>query len=618
MIEYYSSVTTSEFELTAFLANLTQRAGIYKMLDVNNQIIYIGKAKNLKHRVNSYFKSTQVSIKQRKMLDKVTRIEITVTQSEVEALLLESQQIKQYQPRYNICLRDDKSYPYIFISTTDPFPRVQFYRGAKTKAGRYFGPYPSANAVKETLKWLPSIFPVRQCEDNYYRNRSRPCLQYQIHRCTAPCVGFISESEYQQDVQATMLFLQGKGHNLLQPFVDKMQQASAALEFEQASYWRDKISRLRTILEKQAVDTEPIEADIWACVVEAGLICVQVFMIRAGQTIGNHEFFPKMNTEVDATEVLTAFIPQYYLQQPIPDHLWVNHPLTEVELLTEWLSKQAQHRVTLHHQARGQAQQWLQMAITNVHHALATRLTGKQQFHQRLVDLQQRLQLATLPQRLECIDISHTQGQQTVASLVVLTADNGLFKSAYRRFNIEGIRGGDDYAAIYQTVFRRFKRWQSSTIAMPDILFVDGGQGQVQQAQNALNAVELNNVMIIGIAKGLERKVGMEKLVFTDKTMKVLPRDCPALLLIQQLRDEAHRFAITHHRRRRNRVQQQSILENIVGLGAKKRQQLLQQFGGLAAISSASIDALTHVKGIGLPLAQRIYDTFHPDNGCQI
>ncbi len=604
--------TAIEFELVSFLAHLTQRPGIYKMLDVHGKIIYIGKAKNLKNRVSSYFKTSSNSAKQQKMLAKMARIEVTITQSEAEALLLESQQIKHHQPRYNICLRDDKSYPYILITTADEFPRLSFYRGAKTQPGRYFGPYPSAKLVKETLQWLPSIFPVRQCDDSFYKNRSRPCLQYQIQRCTAPCVGLVNAESYQQDVAHTLLFLEGKGDDLIEPFVQKMQQASKALNFEHAAMWRDKISRLRAILEKQAVHGECGDVDIIACATEAESACVQVFMIRHGQNLGNREFFPKMNAEQTAAEVIAAFIPQYYLDQPIPEALIVSHPLTESKLLIELLATQAQHSVTISTPTRGEQVHWLKMALINASNALATQLADKQSIKARFVQLQQQLHCPSLPERLECVDISHTQGQQTVASFVVFTHE-GMLKSAYRRFNIDGIRAGDDYAAIHQAVLRRFKRIQHGEFPVPDILLIDGGKGQVQQAQCAVNEVGLNNVMIIGVAKGADRKVGMEKLIVANQTTPlVLGSSSAALLLIQQVRDEAHRFAITGHRQRRGKAQNRSLLEDISGLGPKKQQQLLQQFGGLQALSSASVEALSRIKGISSQLAHRIYDTFHP------
>jgi len=603
------------FDSQAFLATLTQQAGIYKMLDDSGDIIYIGKAKNLKNRVSSYFKTPSASPKQQALLRKVAAIEVTVTNSESEALLLESQQIKHHQPRYNICLRDDKSYPYLFLSAAD-FPQLSFHRGAKKKKGQYFGPYPSASAVKETLKLLQKIFPVRQCEDSYYKSRSRPCLQYQIQRCTAPCVGLISQAQYQQDVDSTVLFLQGKSEVLINQLIDKMTQAATALQFEQAAAIRDKIQRLRTILEKNHVHGERGDVDIVACASQAGVACVQVFFIRAGQNLGNRLFFPKLTaTDSEPATVLQAFIPQYYLERPLPAEIIISHPLLETDLLSAALTQQAGYAVTLTAQVRGERAKWLQLATVNAENALYSQLADKQNTAARFVGLQQALGCLQTPQRLECFDISHTQGECTVASCVVFTQE-GALTAAYRRFNITGITPGDDYAAIYQAVARRFKRIKQGQFPVPDVLLIDGGKGQVQQAQKAVSEVGLNNVMIVGVAKGVERKAGMEKLILLNQEQPlVLARDAGALLLIQQIRDEAHRFAITGHRLRRAKAKTQSVLESIAGLGPKRRQRLLNQFGGLQGISRAGIEALCSIDGISQPLAQRIYDTFHPQNG---
>lgn len=605
----------STFDAKNFLKNLTQRPGIYKMFNAAGEIIYIGKAKNLKNRVSSYFKSQTASPKQQTMVAKIANIEITVTHTEGEALLLESQQIKLHQPRYNICLRDDKSYPYLFISQHD-FPQLAFHRGAKKKPGQYFGPYPSASAVKETLKLLQKIFPVRQCEDSYYKSRSRPCLQYQIKRCTAPCVGFVNKEQYAEDVASTVLFLQGKGDILINQLIVKMELSAKNLQFEQAADFRDQIVRLRSILEKHFVQGERGDVDIIACAAVGDLACVQVFFIRNGQNLGNKLFFPKINGETfDPAVVLRAFIPQYYLEKQLPHELIVSHELEETELLSQVLTQQAEHTVTISHNVRGERQKWLQMAMTNAQNSLTTKLADKQSMLARFVSLQQELKLPQLPQRMECFDISHTQGQQTVASCVVFNSE-GALKSAYRRFNIEGITPGDDYAAIYQAVLRRFKRIKQGEFPVPDVLFIDGGKGQVQQAQKAVSEVGLNNVMIVGVSKGPDRKAGMEKLILVDQQQPLaVTTGASALLLIQQIRDEAHRFAITGHRQRRGKAKTQSVLEEIEGLGPKRRQSLLKQFGGLQGITRAGVDALCSVDGISKPLAQRIYDTFHSQDG---
>jgi len=607
--------TAEGFDVKAFLKSLTQRPGIYKMLDAQGQIIYIGKAKNLKNRVSSYFRSNAASPKQQAMVAKIAAIEVTVTHTEGEALLLESQLIKRHKPRYNISLRDDKSYPYVFISSFHDFPQLVYHRGAKKRKGKYFGPYPSASAVKETLKLLQKLFPVRQCEDSYYNARSRPCLQYQIERCTAPCVGLISKEQYQSDVDNTVLFLQGQSGTLIDQLVGKMEQASAELNFEQAAGYRDQILRLRAVLEKHAIEGERGDVDILACAARGDVACVQVFFIRAGQNLGNRQFYPKIGDDNDPAVILQAFVSQYYLDKTLPQELIVSHPLPEAKLLGEVLSEQAKRNVAISHNVRGERQKWLQMAITNADNALQSKLANKQSLYARFASLQQEFGCAQIPKRLECFDISHTQGEQTVASCVVFDRE-GPVKSDYRRFNIEGVTGGDDYAAIHQAVLRRFKRMQQGEHPAPDILLIDGGKGQVAEAQKALAELQINNVMIVGVSKGPDRKAGMEKIILPgqDQPLDVTP-GAAALLLIQHIRDEAHRFAITGHRQRRGKAKRQSSLEEIAGLGPKRRQSLLKQFGGLQGVANAGIDALAGIDGISRQLAQRIYDTFHQHDG---
>ncbi len=603
------------FDIKGFLKNLTKRPGIYKMLNDKGQIIYIGKAKNLKNRVSSYFRTKTASVKQQAMVVKITSIEVTVTNTEGEALLLESQQIKRYKPRYNICLRDDKSYPYLFLSSYHDYPQISLHRGAKKKKGKYFGPYPSAGAVKETLKLLQKIFPVRQCDDSYYNNRTRACLQYQIERCTAPCVDLITKDNYAEDVKNTVLFLEGKGNLLIDQLIDKMEAASSQLEFEQAVIYRDQISRLRTVLEKHFIQGEKGDVDIIACETKAGIACVQVFFIRNGQSLGNKAFFPQIIDGASANHILQAFIAQYYLERQAPYELIVSHNIEEADLLTEVLSKQANHSVNMAFNVRGSRLKWLQMAAMNAENSLLSKLSDKQGMYARYLSLQEELGCTEIPKRLECFDISHTQGDQTVASCVVFDRE-GPVKSAYRRFNIEGITPGDDYAAMYQAVTRRYKRLKKGEHQAPDILLIDGGKGQVTQAVKALEECGVNNVMIVGVSKGPDRKSGMEKLILVDQAqpLDVTP-GASALLLIQHIRDEAHRFAITGHRQRRAKAKKESILETIPGLGPKRRQLLLKQFGGLQGITSAGIDALSGIDGISKQLAQRIYDNFHHQDG---
>ncbi len=604
-------MSDSDFDIKDFLKNLTQRPGIYKMLNDKGQIIYIGKAKNLKKRVSSYFRSGTASPKQQAMVVNIVSIEVTVTNTEGEALLLESQQIKRHKPRYNICLRDDKSYPYLFISSYHDFPQITFHRGAKKKQGKYFGPYPSAGAVKETLKLLQKIFPVRQCEDSYFNNRTRPCLQYQIERCTAPCVGLIDKQSYAEDLNNTVLFLEGKGNLLIDQLIEKMEKASEQLEFEQAAIYRDQISRLRTVLEKHFVHGERGDVDIIACASRAGVACVQVFFIRNGQNLGNKLFFPKIQHDQTSADVLQAFIPQYYLDRQAPYELIVSDRVVEADLLTEMLAKQANHAVNITASVRGDRLKWLQMAVMNAENSLSAKLADKQGMYARYLSLQEELGCLDMPKRMECFDISHTQGDQTVASCVVFDRD-GPVKSAYRRFNIEGITPGDDYAAMYQAVSRRFKRLKKGEHQRPDLLLIDGGKGQVAQAQKALEECDVNNVMIVGVSKGPDRKAGMEKLILVDQQQPLdITPGASALLLIQHIRDEAHRFAITGHRQRRAKAKKESVLEGIEGLGPKRRQLLLKQFGGLQGVSRAGVEALAGIDGISKQLAQRIYDNFH-------
>ncbi|MDD5320279.1 MAG: excinuclease ABC subunit UvrC [Methylococcales bacterium] len=606
-----SEISINNFDVNAFLKQLTTRPGIYTMLNDRGEIIYIGKAKNLKNRVSSYFKTQTASIKQQTMVARVAAIEVTVTHTEGEALLLECQQIKRHKPRYNICLRDDKSFPYMFLSSEQDFPQLTFHRGAKNKKGRYFGPYPSSGAVRESLKLLQRLFPIRQCNDAYYNNRTRPCLQYQIERCTAPCVGLIEKQNYAQDVNSTVMFLEGKGELLINQLIVKMEQAAANLDYEKAASLRDQIVKLRSVLEKHFVHGEKGDVDIIACANKANMACIQVFFIRNGQHLGNKAFFPKMTDEHDPAAIVQAFVAQYYLDKQAPCELIVSHELEDTELLTGVLASQAKHSVTISHNVRGERLKWLQMAITNAENSLLSKLSDKQDIYARFLSLQQELSCKDLPKRLECFDISHTQGEQTVASCVVFDRE-GPVKSAYRRFNITGITGGDDYAAIHQAVSRRFKRLQQGEHEAPDILFIDGGKGQVHGAKRALAELDVNNVIIVGISKGPDRKPGMEKLILADQEQPIdITPGASGLLLIQHIRDEAHRFAITGHRQRRGKAAKQSVLETIPGLGSKRRQNLLKQFGGLQGISCAGVDALCSVDGISRQLAQQIYELFH-------
>lgn len=599
------------FDIPAFLKTLTQRPGVYRMLNEKAEVIYVGKAKNLKKRVSSYFSSKDCSTKQQAMVNRIRSIDIRVTHTENEALLLESQLIKRLKPRYNISFRDDKSYPFIYVTTHQKFPRLGFHRGAKNRLGQYFGPFPSASSVRESLKLLQKIFPVRQCMDSYYENRSRPCLEYQIERCTAPCVGLIDEAAYAEDVRDTLMFLNGDGRQLIDALADRMESASKALQFEKAAKYRDQIAGLRIILEKQSVHGEQGDVDLVACALNSGAACIQMVFIRGGQQIGDRTFFPSMPDGHEQQSIIEAFLGQYYLGKPIPKEIIISHPIEDVTLLEQVLTEESGHGVKITAKVRGERARRLGLAISNAETALTSKLLSRQDLFSRYLDLQQIMNSSDTPKRLECFDISHTQGDQTVASCVVFDRQ-GPLKSAYRRFNIDGIEPGDDYAAIAQAVKRRYQHVKAGEVEPPDILFIDGGKGQVKAAKNALEEVGIENLLVVGIAKGPERKPGLEVLIPSENAMPfMLPSNSPGLLLIQQIRDEAHRFAITGHRQRRSKAKQKSALDEIQGLGPKRKQQLLRQFGGIREISRAGVDVLSRIDGISLHLAQRIYDTFH-------
>ncbi|MCF6230075.1 MAG: excinuclease ABC subunit UvrC [Gammaproteobacteria bacterium] len=608
-----------KFDAPHFLKNITSKPGIYRMLDAEQVVIYVGKAKNLKKRLTSYFRKRVDNPKTRLLVTQIANIEVVVTHTEGEALLLENNLIKELKPRYNILLRDDKSYPSIFLSAHDDFPRLGYHRGVKRAKGRYFGPYPSAGSVRESLNLLQKIFPVRQCEDTFYRSRTRPCLQYQIKRCTAPCVGFVTKEAYAKDINHAVMFLEGKNEQVINDLVACMEVASNSLAFEKAGDYRDQIANLRRVQEKQYVSNEGGDLDVVACAVEKGLACVQVFFIRGGRNLGNKSFFPKQTQHATPSEVLGAFLPQYYLaahhaKGGIPKRILLNHPLDEMGWLAKLLGEQAGYAVQLSTEVRSERRRWLEMATNNARVALRSQITSKANMRQRYEALQDALQLDAIPQRMECFDISHTMGEGTVASCVVFDGQ-GPVKSDYRRFNIKDITGGDDYAAMRQALLRRYTRLKKGEGAMPDILFVDGGKGQLSQAEGVLEELQINGVLLVGVAKGVSRKPGEESLFLSASSSPfILAADSPALHLIQQIRDEAHRFAITGHRARRAKIRNVSPLEGIAGLGPKRRQQLLKHFGGIQEIKRVGVEDLAKLSGISTELAQRIYDQFHQDD----
>jgi excinuclease ABC subunit C len=600
------------FDPSAFLPTLTSRPGVYRMVDASGTVLYVGKAKNLKRRVGSYF-TRSLNRRIQLMVAQIQHIEITVTHNEAEALLLENHLIKSLKPKYNVLLRDDKSYPYIYLSTDEVFPALAFRRGARTGKGRYFGPYPSAGATRDTLQLLQKLFPVRQCEDSFFRNRSRPCLQYQIKRCSGPCVDLIEPESYAEDVQHAVWFLEGKTNAVVDDLVSRMERASETLEFEKAARYRDRIKHLRRIQDRQYVSGEGGDLDIVALASQGNSACVQVFFIRAGRNLGNKPFYPAVPLGADKKAILSAFIAQYYLHNTAPVEIILSHLPEDAALLADVLSQQATHRVRISSRVRGERARWLNLAKANAELALQARLASRVDMEGRLLALQEALDLAEPPGRMECFDISHTAGELTVASCVVFDAD-GPLKSDYRRFNIQGITPGDDYAALRQALGRRYARVVTGEVPLPDVLFIDGGKGQLGVAAELLQEHGLVGVVLVGVAKGIERKAGLEQLFLLGRSRPIiLPADSSALHLIQQIRDEAHRFAITGHRSRRARRRNQSVLEQIPGIGPKRRQQLLKQFGGLQELSRAGIEDIASVEGISTRLAEQIYQALHDD-----
>ncbi len=604
-----------EFDSRAFLKTLTSRPGVYRMMDGSGKVIYVGKARNLKKRLASYFRKNLSSPKTRSMVARIRQVEITITHTENEALILENNLIKELKPRYNILLRDDKSYPYIYLSSGHRHPRLALHRGARKRKGRYFGPYPSAGAVRETLNLMQKLFRVRQCEDAFYANRSRPCLQYQIKRCSAPCTGMISDVQYREDVRHAELFLEGRSNAVIDQLVERMQAASEALEFEQAARYRDQIAALRRIQERQYVSGSGGDLDVIAAMVKNGIGCVQVFFIRNGRNLGNKSWFPRHTDDADAAELLAAFLPQYYLSggREIPSEILLNQPLEEAEWLAGVLSERAGHKVELRHRLRGDRSRWVRMAEANVGAALESLLAGKANLRSRFEALQEALDLEELPRRIECFDISHTFGESPVGACVVFDL-NGPVKSDYRRFNIREVAAGDDYAALEEALTRRYTRIKKGEGKLPDVLIIDGGKGQLARATRVLEELQITGVTLLGIAKGPSRKPGQETLFLSGRERPlILQGNSPALHLIQQLDGEAHRFAISGHRQRRGKARTTSVLEEIPGLGPKRRRQLLQQFGGLQEVARAGIDDLARVPGISRAMAGRIYERFHPD-----
>ena len=592
--------------------SLPTRPGIYRMLGGKGEVLYVGKARNLRKRVQSYFRASGLAARVLLLMHQAQDLEITVTHTETEALLLENNLIKTLHPRFNILLRDDKSYPYIFVSDGQEYPRIGFHRGAKREKGRYFGPYPSSYGVRETLNLLQKIFRVRQCQDSFFRNRSRPCLQYQIKRCSGPCVGLVEPERYRRDVRQALMFMEGKSQSLIRDGIKQMEQASDRQDYETAALLRDRIGMLKRIQEKQYITGQGGDADVMAIDATLEAACIVVTWIRGGQNLGSKSFFPRMGAESAPAEILAAFLAQYYLSgRAIPARVYLGEAIADRALLERAFTEKAGKKIALAVGPRGAPRRWVQMAKLNADEALRRHLAGKIDMQGRFEALRDALKLESMPERIECFDISHTMGEATVAACVVFDM-NGPVKSDYRRFNIEGIEPGDDYGAMTQALTRRYRKVKEGEGRLPDLLLIDGGKGQLSVAEGVMQELQLAGVKLVGVAKGRERKPGQEQLFLSGSGRPtILPPTSAGLHLIQQIRDEAHRFAIAGHRARRGKARTSSPIERIPGIGGKRRQALLKNFGGLREVARAGVEDLARVPGISPQLAQKIYDAFH-------
>ncbi len=584
------------------------------MYGEGESLLYVGKAKNLKKRLSSYFRKTGLSPKTQALVSRIVDIQITVSSSEMEALILEQSLIKEHRPPYNILLRDDKSYPYILATSGEDYPRLAFHRGRKRFKGRYFGPFPNSSSVRETLSFLQKVFRVRQCEDSFYRNRTRPCLQFQIQRCSGPCTEEISVEDYARDVEHTLQFLDGKGEHLIQELGQEMEQASETLAFERAALLRDQIADLRKIQAQQVAESGEGDADVLAASLKAGSVCVHALFVRQGRILGSRSYFPKEQLAETQAEVLGAFIPQFYLGSDlhdIPREVIVGCDIEDKSLLQQALADKSGRQVSLANNVRTHRSQWLQLAQSTADQNLESRLANRRNLFQRFEALQEALGLEELPQRLECFDISHSSGELPVASCVVFD-HSGPAKSDYRKFNIEGITPGDDYGAMEQALTRRYTRLKKGEAKLPDILFIDGGKGQLGKARDVMNELGISGVNLIGVSKGPRRKAGEEILHILETGEELqLGVDSSALHLVQHIRDEAHRFAVSSHQMRRDKKRSRSVLEDIPGVGPSRRRELLKHFGGLQEVMKASEVDLAKVPGISKAMAAQIYGVLH-------
>lgn len=589
--------------------------GVYKMVNASGQIIYVGKAKNLQKRLSSYFRKNLDREKTRVLMSQVASIDVIITANEFEALLLESDLIKQHHPRYNILLRDDKSYPYLFLSTEHEFPRLDMHRGSKKAKGRYFGPYPNARAVRDNLLFIQKLFLLRQCRDTFFANRSRPCLQYQIKRCTAPCVDYVTKQDYAQQVEYASLFLEGKNNFIIDALQKKMDQASGCRQYEKAALYRDQIAQLRYIQSKQVAVGGADNVDVIAVGQKEQYFGVVILYVRAAKLLGHKVFFPKAPKGSSCSEVLSAFVAQYYCN-PVHQHdqldkIVVNERLEEKSWLVSALQEEFGKRFALIDRKHKVYDSWCQMASTNLQHALIKKVSDKQSVFYKLQSLQKLLGIEESIKRIECFDVSHTQGESTIASCVVY-GEQGALNQEYRRFNINNITAGDDYAAMRQVLLRRYEKQKKDEAVLPDIVMIDGGKGQLKQAEAVFEELQLTDVVLMSVAKGVARKPGLEKIWLSAQTHPIqLAADSDVLHLIQFIRDESHRFAITSHRKKRTKQSFSSPLDAIAGVGAKRRSALLRHFSGQRGLQAASVSEIAAVPGISRKLAQHIYDSLH-------
>ncbi len=598
-------------DIQSYIKSTTTKPGVYRMLNTGGEVIYVGKAKNLKKRISTYFNKSGHTNRIKKMIGQISSIETTITKSESDALLLENVQIKKYKPKFNILLRDDKSYPYIYVDTSHPYPRLSFYRGKRKKIGKMFGPFSSVHSVRETINILQKIFKIRQCSDSFFRNRKRPCLQYQIQRCSAPCVGLIKEDSYKNDIDMSIKFLDGKNEEIISLLIKKMEEFSKLCKYEEAALCRDQINSLRQTIKSSDISNEKGDLDIIAAHIEKTSSCIQVFNVRNGINYGNEIFYPKINEDTNTSTLLSYFIAQYYMNRRIPKEIILSGKTNDEEILKKVLSNKKRSSVKISTSVRGKRQKWVSMAINNVKSSILIKKLNKKDIFERFIALQDDLNLCDVPNTIECFDISHTSGESPVGSCVVFNLD-GFNKNEFRKFNINTTHDGDDYAAMTEVLSRRYTRLKKEEKELPDICLIDGGVGQVNAVIKVLESLQIYTISVIGISKGRERKPGNEKIIIDNgKKIITLSKNSKALHLLQNIRDEAHRFAITAHRKKRDKKRIKSPLEEIPGLGPKRKQVLLKYFGGIHGVIKAGEDEIQKIPGINKTLANAIYTKFH-------